>query len=137
MKAQKPRTSKVSVAPPIKVGRVRRPRSDDANAFIPDPQGGPARTDDDLAETLAEGFLQAATQDDDAEDAALDGLVSEEIGGPFVETSGSLEFADGVDESNPSSANREAIPSPTAGLSHGPEVEEEIDEEDAEETRSP
>lgn len=136
MKAQKPRTSKESGAGATKGPRVR-PRSDDANAFIPDPQGGPMRTDDDLAETLGEGFIQGATQDDEAEDAALDGLVPEEIGGPFVETSGAEEFADGVDASNPSSANREPIPRPTAGLSHGPEVEDQGDEDDDAETASP
>jgi hypothetical protein len=99
-------------------------RSDDGNAFIPDPEGGPARTSDDLAETLAEGFLQGATQDDDAEDAALDGFVPEEIGGPFVETSALAEFADGTDGSNPADAEREALPLPVAGLSHPPEVDE-------------
>jgi hypothetical protein len=88
------------------------------------------RTDDDLAETLGEGFIQGATQDDEAEDAALDGLVTEEIGGPFVETSGADEFAHGVDASNPRSAKREPIPRPTAGLSHGPEFEDEGDEDE-------
>ena len=34
----------------------RRQRSDDANAFIPDPEGGPAHTRDDLAESLAEAY---------------------------------------------------------------------------------
>jgi hypothetical protein len=111
----------------------RRARSDDANAFIPDPEGGPVHTDDDLAETLGEGFIQGVTQDEAAEDAALDGLVSEEIGGPFVETRAGEEFAAGVDESNPAGAKREPLPLPTAGLSHGPEAEAEVGvEEDAE-----
>jgi hypothetical protein len=109
-----------------------QPRSDDGNAFIPDPEGGPARTNDDLAETLAEGFVLGATQDEDGEDAALDGLVPEEIGGPFVETSGSAEFADGTDGSNPADAKREPIPRPVAGLSLRPEVDEEDDEAESE-----
>jgi hypothetical protein len=100
-------------------------RSDDGNAFIPDPEGGPARTSDDLAENLAEGFLQGATQDDEADEAALDGVVPEEIGGPFVETSAAAEFAEGTDASNPADAKREPMPRPVAGLVHGPEVEDE------------
>jgi hypothetical protein len=115
----------------IKVQRHHQ-RSDDGNAFIPDPEGGPARTSDDLAETLAEGFLQGATQDEDGEDAALDGLVPEEIGGPFVETSASAEFADGTDGSNPADAKREAMPRPVGGLSLRPEVDREIDEDETE-----
>jgi hypothetical protein len=105
----------------------RQPRSDDGNAFIPDPEGGPARTSDDLAENLAEGFIQGATQNDEADDAALDGLVPEEIGGPFVESTGAAEFAEGTDASNPADAAREPLPRPVAGLIHGPEVEEDPD----------
>ena len=112
----------------MKVQR-RHPRSDDGNAFIPDPEGGPAHTSDDLAETLAEGFLQGATQDEDGEDAALDGLVPEEIGGPFVETSASAEFADGTDGSNPADAKREAMPRPVGSLSRPPEVDQRMTQE--------
>ncbi len=98
-------------------------RSDDGNAFIPDPESGPARTNDDLAESLAEGFLQGATQDDEAEEATLDGLVPEEIGGPFVETKGSAEFAEGTDGSNPVDADREPLPRAVGELIQDPEVE--------------
>jgi hypothetical protein len=41
-------------------------RSDDGNAFIPDPGEGPAHTSDDLAEILAEDFVKAATSGNDA-----------------------------------------------------------------------
>jgi hypothetical protein len=104
--------------------RHRHPRSDDANAFIPDPEGGPAHTNDDLAESLAEGFVLGATQSDEDE-VTLDGVVPEEIGGPFVETSGEVEFADGSDGSNPEDASREPIPRPMAGLVQPPKVEED------------
>src|ERR1700729_414083 len=87
-------------------------RSEARNAFLPDPEGGPARISDDLAENLAEGFIQGATQDDEADDAALDGVVPEEIGGPFVETSAAAEFAEGTDGSNPADAKREPLPRP-------------------------
>jgi hypothetical protein len=115
----------------IKVQRHHQ-RSDDGNAFIPDPEGGPARTDDDLAETLAESFVSGATQDEDGEDAALDGFVPEEIGGPFVETSASAEFAAGTDGSNPADAKREAMPRPVGHLSRAPEVDQEDDEVETE-----
>jgi len=36
-------------------------RSDDADAFIPDPEDGPAIAGDDLAEALAEEFVEGAT----------------------------------------------------------------------------
>ena len=95
---------------------VARPRSDDANAFMPDPEGGPARISDDLAENLAEEFVDAATRGDGADDAAIDGVVSEEIGGPFLETSAADEFAHDTDAANPPDAEREPLPRPGAGL---------------------
>ena len=52
---------------------------------MPDPEGGPARIRDDLAENLAEDYLQAATQGMEVEEVH-DQMVPEEIGGPFVET---------------------------------------------------
>jgi hypothetical protein len=119
-------------APKAMKAKRRAPRSDDGNAFIPDPEGGPARTRDDLAENLAEGFLQGATQDDEADEAALEGWVPEEIGGPFVESDAAAEFADGTDGSNPADAEREPMPRPMARLIHGPEFEQAA-EQDAEE----
>src|SRR4051812_50107707 len=68
-------------------------RADTADAFMPDPEDGPARIDDDLAENLAEDFLQAATSGEDQD--GTHGMVPEEIGGPFIETTGEDEFAAG------------------------------------------
>jgi len=96
-----------------------RPRSDDANAFMPDPEGGPAHIGDDLAENLAEEFVDAVTGGDGGGDAA----VSEEIGGPFVFTSAADEFAHDIDGANPPDAEREALPRPGAGLVQSPEDE--------------
>jgi len=101
-------------------------RPDDGNAFIPDPEGGPAHTDDDLAESLAEEFLDAATSGRDAEEE-LDAVVPEEIGGPFVETTAAEEFAQGIDEANPEAASREPLPRPVAGLVLSAPEEDEID----------
>src|SRR5579862_4579950 len=101
------------------VRAVARPRSDDANAFMPDPEGGPAHIGDDLAENLAEEYVDAVTGGDGADDAA----VSEEIGGPFVFTSAADEFAHDIDAANPPDAEREPLPRPGAGLVQSPEDE--------------
>lgn len=98
----------------------RRGRSDSGDAFIPDPESGPAHTDDDLAETLAEDFVRSATTGEDAEDETMDQIVPEEIGGPFVETAASEEFALGPDESNPDDAMAEPLPRAVHGLAARP-----------------
>ena len=103
--------SRPLLAPPHGVHQ----RSDDGNAFMPDPEGGPARIPDDLAENLAEDYLQAATQGMEVEEDH-DQIVPEEIGGPFVETTAADEFAHDTDEANPEDASREPLPRPIAGL---------------------
>ena len=90
-------------------------RYDDANAFMPDPDGGPAHIEDDLAEGLAEEFIQSATRGSD-DDESLEGVVPEELGGPFVETSAAEEFANDTDDMNPPDAEPEPLPRATAGL---------------------
>jgi hypothetical protein len=101
----------------------RQGRTDDADAFMRDPGEGPARIGDDLAETLAEEFLHAATSGEDMADEVLEQVVPEEIGGPFVETTGDQEFADGTDESNPVDATPEPLPRAVSGLARRPEEE--------------
>ena len=101
----------------------RHERSDDGNAFIPDPEGGPAYTRDDLAESLAEDFLQAATSGEDVAEESGDQVVPEELGGPFVETSANEEFASGTDESNPSDAETEPLPLSGPGIVGTPKEE--------------
>ena len=104
-------------------------RTDDANAFMPDPEGGPAQIADDLAESLAEEYLQAATQGNDAEED-LDQVVPEEIGGPFIETSAAEEFAHDTDEANPLEAEAEPLPRSGAGLVSIPGEEEAAEDEE-------
>jgi len=100
-------------------------RADDADAFIRDPgAGGRAVAPDDLAETLAEEFLHSATSGEDTTDEVMDQVVAEEIGGPFVETSGADEFAGGTDESNPEDATPEALPRAVGGLARPADEEE-------------
>jgi hypothetical protein len=79
--------------------------NDDNGAFIEAPQ-----TQDDLAEELAEAAVGSMTSGEDQLGPDLDSVVDEEVGGPFVETSGSTEFAGGTDESNIPEATREPFP---------------------------
>lgn len=96
--------------------RRRNHRDDDADAFLPDPDGGRARAVDDLAEQLAEEFLIAATTGEHPHEHALDEEVPEESGGPFVIHSARSEFGRGVDASNPVDASREPLPTPMRGV---------------------
>lgn len=108
---------------PFGLAARRHERSDDGNAFIPDPEGGPAHTSDDLAEILAEDFLQAATSGEDVAEESGDEVVPEELGGPFVETSAGEEFASGTDESNPPDAETEPLPLSGPGIVGTPREE--------------
>ena len=67
-------------------------------------------TDDDLAEELGEAAVHNMTSGEDALRTDLEAEVVEELGGPFVETSGGTEFAGGTDESNIETATREPFP---------------------------
>ncbi len=95
-----------------KTRHARSRREDHADAFLPDPEGGPARVRDDLAEELAEEFLKSATSGEYVGEDELDQQVPEESGGPFVIHPARYEFAQDVDDSNPIDGSREALPSP-------------------------
>jgi hypothetical protein len=69
-----------------------------------------ARTNDDLAEQLAEEFVEAATTGEAEGEDVLNQLVPEERGGPFVVTTAGTEFAEGTDASNPKGSKREPFP---------------------------
>jgi hypothetical protein len=107
-------------SPPALVAHGRRGRSDSGDAFLPDPEDGPARVDDDLAENLAEDFVRSATTGEDSDDETMDQIVPEEFGGPFVETSAAEEFALGPDESNPDDALVEPLPRAVHGVATRP-----------------
>ena len=65
---------------------------------------------DDVAEELGEEVVgKATTGEDEGEDVA-NATYDEEVGGPFVVTTGGEEFADGTDESNPEDAEPEPFP---------------------------
>jgi hypothetical protein len=105
----------------VEIERVMR--ADSADAFIRNPDDGEMNSDDDLAETLGEEFIHSATSGENQAEDTLDQIVPEEIGGPFVETSAEEEFADDVDESNPSDAEPEPMPRAVGGLSARPKRE--------------
>jgi hypothetical protein len=95
--------------PAVDVNKIRP--QDDGNAFLPDPrETGQSRTRDDLAETLAEEFLEAATSAEEQMENDRDKLTLEELGGPFVEASAAEEFAEDIDGTNPEGATREPFP---------------------------
>jgi hypothetical protein len=68
------------------------------------------RSKDSLAENFGEEFVQSATSGENQEEELLEREVSEEHGGPFVETTSGTEFAGGTDASNPKDAKREPFP---------------------------
>src|SRR5689334_15011817 len=59
-----------------------------------------SRSNDGLVEGLGEEFVEGATSAEYEGRDYLDQENLEEIGGPFVETSGDVEFAQGTDASN-------------------------------------
>jgi hypothetical protein len=80
---------------------------DEGRAFVAGARG----VRDDLAEELGEEAVEKATSGGaDVGEETLDQVVPEELGGPFVETTGDREFADGADPSNPEGATREPFP---------------------------
>ena len=88
-----------------------RSRSDDGNAFVPDPSSsGRSRVKDVLAEQLAEEFLSSATSGEEHGLEAHDRVFTEERGGPFVTTSARKEFGYEPDASNPIDAEPAAFP---------------------------
>jgi len=86
--------------------RVRdRARASYERAFI----SGASSTDASAGESGDE-FVWTVTSGEDGGESTLDDETSEERGGPFIETSGSDEFAYDVDESNPIDATCEPFP---------------------------
>lgn len=68
------------------------------------------RTGEPLAEELGEAFLESATSGESREPERHERVLIEEVGGPFVRTRASQEFAYDFDESNIAEATREPLP---------------------------
>ena len=109
---QATRQKKASLTPPPLTDASRDSRRWPTDPYQHDSPGFllAARSSDPLAEELGEAFLRHATSGQDDELDTLNELVPEEIGGPFIQTASHVEFAAGVDESNPEDAFREALP---------------------------
>jgi hypothetical protein len=79
--------------------------NDDNRAFLPE-----GHSKDDLAEELGEEAVEAMTSGESQREDDLDQVTDEERGGPFVESTAGVEYAEGTDPSNPSTATREPFP---------------------------
>lgn len=71
--------------PTIRARRTARRRSDDGEAFLPDPSRPGAPVDTTDAEFFGEEFVASATSGEPVHMDALDQLASDEDGGPFLE----------------------------------------------------
>jgi hypothetical protein len=81
----------------------REPRGPDG--FIDKP-----RASDTLVEELGEEYVKSANSGEYEAEDTQNQDVTEEVGGPFVQTSGDQEFARGTDASNPKGSTREPFP---------------------------
>ena len=102
-------------------------RSDDGNAFMPDPEGGPARIADDLAENLAEDYLQAATQGMEVEEECTTRSCPRRSAGRSSRPRAAEEFAHDTTRRIPRTPSREPLPRPVAGLVMAAPEDEEDD----------
>ncbi len=90
-------------------------RGDDGHAFLPDSDHGRIVVKDDLAAELVEEFVANATSGEKQGQNIRSALVTEELGGPFIETTEANEFAENEDESNPEGAEPAAFPTAVGG----------------------
>ncbi len=97
------------------MSKYNHQRHDGADAFIPDPEGGPILNDGGMEAELVEDYLRAATSGQDEAEEVRDQIVTEEYGGPFVPSTFGTEMAEGFDESNPPETEAAPVPSPMRG----------------------
>ncbi|WP_394846398.1 hypothetical protein LZC95_02905 [Pendulispora brunnea] len=76
----------------------------EGRAFFKEP-----RNREELSERSGEEAVRAMTSGEDENELFADSDASDD-GGPFVETTGREEYANGIDESNPPDATREPFP---------------------------
>lgn len=102
-----PRTAASSTAQRVGHGESSHvPTIDDEDAF----RLGPPGKEDDLAEMLGEAYVQSVTSGSPAAEEYRDEPLTEEEGGPFVETSAEDEMVDDFDDSNVPDAEPAARP---------------------------
>jgi len=85
--------------------RLSEPPEPDPESFFGGPKGK-----DDLSEEMGEEVVATATTGEYEAESVREQDVPEEVGGPFVETTGREEYGHGTDPSNPKSATREPFP---------------------------
>ena len=73
-------------------------RSDPGGAFFPEPEEGPVVANEEVAETLSQEYLSSATSGEEVASERRDELQTEELGGPFVETTDGEELSHDNDE---------------------------------------
>jgi hypothetical protein len=83
--------------PTLRARRKAMHRSDDGEAFLPDPSRRGAHITATDAESFGEEFVASATGGEPVQSDAADEVVEEEEGGPFLELDSSAE-ADDVPE---------------------------------------
>lgn len=84
---RKRRAKKARAAPArgVDTAKLHIPgHADEAWAFLPDPRAGSSRTEDDMAEDLAEDFLVSATAAEAVGTQPRETALEEVLGGPFV-----------------------------------------------------
>ena len=81
-------------------------------AFVAGP-----RSRDEMAEQFGEETVTTMTSGEDTREEDRDERAVEELGGPFVPTSATEEFATGTDETNIPGAPREPFPKTSGGSS--------------------
>jgi hypothetical protein len=82
-------------------------RPDGGKAFVRESDG---TSSDTFATEMGKDFLIAAETGREVLEELSDEDMPEDSGGPFIVSTAGNEFADGVDASNPTGADREAFP---------------------------
>lgn len=98
----------IPLNPTIRAVRKQAHRTDDADAFVPDPSEGSAIGPDD-AESFAEEFIATATTGEYIDMDANDEVSDEEDGGPFLELDSEAD-GDVLDVIEPENARPESSP---------------------------
>lgn len=101
--------------PTIRIFYHQAHRSDGGVAFVPDPEDGTPIVADD-AESFAEEFIATATAGEGVEMDAIDEVVDEEDGGPFLEIESEADIKEALglslDDLEPSARTAHAKRSP-------------------------
>lgn len=88
----------------------KKARASAANDNTLAPQELVLGSKDALAEGLGQEYVKAATSGQDSTLEDMNAVTSEELGGPYLVTPASTEFADGTDKTNPTESEPAALP---------------------------